>query len=106
MCAAVTSSGGQLNGKKKNVGFLVFWETEDSSEGLVKVATHKKVYKCLEKVKHATHPNVNFIFSTKDLLTTRGLLQAAALIRPSVQLSVFVKSLHIHRKSLPTLSSK
>ena len=32
----------------KNVEFLVFWETEDSSEDLVKVATREKVYKCLE----------------------------------------------------------
>ena len=33
----------------KSVEFLVFWETEDSSsEGLVKVAARKKVYKCLE----------------------------------------------------------
>ena len=38
----VTSFGGQLNGQKE---FLVFWETEDSSEGLVKVATRKKAYK-------------------------------------------------------------
>ena len=32
----------------KNDEFLVFWENEDSSEGLVKVATRKKVYKCLK----------------------------------------------------------
>ena len=31
-----------------NCGFLVFMEAEDSSEGLVKVAMCKKVYKCLE----------------------------------------------------------
>ena len=30
--------------KTKTFEFLVFWETEDSSE----VATSKKVYKCLE----------------------------------------------------------
>ena len=40
------SFGGQLNGK--NSEFLVFTEAEDSSEGLVKVAMRKKVYKCLE----------------------------------------------------------
>ena len=33
---------------KKHVKFLVFLEAADSSEGLVKVATRKKVYKCLE----------------------------------------------------------
>ena len=32
----------------KNGQFLVFMDTEDSSEGLVKVAMRKKVYKCLE----------------------------------------------------------
>ena len=32
----------------KNGEFLVFMDTENSSEGLVKVATHMKVYKCLE----------------------------------------------------------
>ena len=36
---------------------------------------------------------LNFIFLTKALLTLRGLLQAAAFIRPSVELSVFAKSL-------------
>ena len=41
----VTSFGGQLNGKKR---CLVFMEAEDSSEGLFKIATCKKVYKCLE----------------------------------------------------------
>ena len=31
-------------------------DAEDSLEGLVKVATCKKVYKCLEdKIKHITH---------------------------------------------------
>ena len=42
-------------------------DVEDSSEGLVKVATHKKVYKCLEvsmlnyldKVEHAAHLSVH-----------------------------------------------
>ena len=48
----------------KNVQFLIFWENEDSSEGLVKVTTRKKVhvYKCLQlcrKVKHATHSTVH-----------------------------------------------
>ena len=46
--------------------FLVFMDADDSSEGLVKVATRKKVYKCLarsmlsylDKVKHSTHLNV------------------------------------------------
>ena len=33
---------------KKNSEFLVFMEAEDPSEGLVKVAMRKKVYKCLE----------------------------------------------------------
>ena len=32
----------------KNGEFLVFMAAEDSSEGLVKAATQKKVYKCLE----------------------------------------------------------
>ena len=32
----------------KNGEFLVFMATEDSSKGLVKVPTLKKVYKCLE----------------------------------------------------------
>ena len=32
----------------KNGEFLVFMDAEDSSEGLVKAATRKKVYKCLE----------------------------------------------------------
>ena len=43
----MTSLGGQLNGGE-NGEFLVFMDAEDSSEGLVKVATWKKVYKCLE----------------------------------------------------------
>ena len=34
------------------------------------------------------------------MITFRGSLQAAAFIRPSVEPSVFVKSLHICRKSL------
>ena len=34
------------------------------------------------------------------MLTFKGLLQAAAFIRPSVEPSVFMKSLYIHRKSL------
>ena len=42
----VTSFGGQLNAK--NGEFLVLKEAEDSSEGLVKVAMHKEVYKCLK----------------------------------------------------------
>ena len=42
----VTSFGGQIMGK--NSEFLVFMDAEDSSEGLVKAATWKKVYKCLE----------------------------------------------------------
>ena len=33
---------------QKNGEFLVFMEAEDSAEGLVKVATREKVYKCLE----------------------------------------------------------
>ena len=32
----------------ENGEFLVFMDAEDSSEGLVKVATREKVYKCLE----------------------------------------------------------
>ena len=32
----------------ENGEFLVFMQAKDSSEGLVKVAMHKKVYKCLE----------------------------------------------------------
>ena len=32
----------------KNSEFLVFMAAEDSSEGFVKAATWKKVYKCLE----------------------------------------------------------
>ena len=32
----------------KNGELLVFMDAEDSSEGLVKAATQKKVYKCLE----------------------------------------------------------
>ena len=39
MCDSVTSFEGQI---------IVFMDTEDSSEGLVKVAMCKKVYKCLE----------------------------------------------------------
>ena len=42
-CDSVTSFGGQIM-----VSLLVFMDAEDSSEGLVKVATRKKVYKCLE----------------------------------------------------------
>ena len=42
----VTSFGGQIMGG--NGEFLVFMDAEDSSEGLVKAATRKKVYKCLE----------------------------------------------------------
>ena len=42
----VTSFGGQIMGK--NGEFLVFMDAEDSSGGLVKAATRKKVYKCLE----------------------------------------------------------
>ena len=30
------------------LSFLVFMEAEDSRESLVKVATHEKVYKCLQ----------------------------------------------------------
>ena len=32
--------------RQKNGEFLVFMEAEDSAEGLVKLATHEKVYKC------------------------------------------------------------
>ena len=32
----------------ENGEFLVYMDAEDSSEGLVKAATRKKVYKCLE----------------------------------------------------------
>ena len=39
-------------------------------------------------------------FRQRILPTFRDLLQAAALIRPSDETSVFVKSLHIQRKSL------
>ena len=46
MCDSVTSFGGQLNGQ--NGEFLVFMDAEDSSEGLVKAALCKKVYKRLE----------------------------------------------------------
>ena len=42
----VMSFGGQIMGK--NSKFLVFMDAEDSSEDLVKAATRKKVYKCLE----------------------------------------------------------
>ena len=45
-CDSVTSFGGQII--EKNGGFLVFMAAEDSSEGLVKAAMRKKVYKCLE----------------------------------------------------------
>ena len=37
-------------------------------------------------------------FSTKDFAFFRGLSQSATLIRPSVEPSVFVKSLYIHTK--------
>ena len=43
MCDSVTSFGGQI--MEKNCEFLVFMDAEDS---LDKVATRKKVYKCLE----------------------------------------------------------
>ena len=45
-CDSVTSFGGQI--VEKNGEFLVFMAAEDSSEGLVKTAMRKKVYKCLE----------------------------------------------------------
>ena len=89
---------------RRNGEFLAFMEAEDSSEGLFKVAVHRKVYECLqrlsvlrqlEKVKHITHSNVH----AKDF-TFRILLRAAVLIRPSVEPSVSVKSFHICR-SLP-----
>ena len=32
---------------EKNGAFLVFMEAKDSAEGLIKVATREKVYKCL-----------------------------------------------------------
>ena len=51
-------------------------DAEDSSEGLVKAATRKKVYKCLEvcaklagqgKTRYSPEcADLNFIFSTKD----------------------------------------
>ena len=34
--------------EKKHDEFLVFMKAEDSSEGIVKVATRKKAYKCLK----------------------------------------------------------
>ena len=40
-CDFVMSFGGQITGE--NCEFLVFMDAEDSSEGLVKVATHKTV---------------------------------------------------------------
>ena len=46
--------------------------------------------------------SLNFIFSTKAF---RGVLQAAALTRSSVEPSVFVKSLHIRRKLVFYLDS-
>ena len=46
MCDPVTSFGGQI--MEKNSEILVFIAAEDSSEGLVKATTRKKVYKCLE----------------------------------------------------------
>ena len=39
-----------------------------------------------------------YIFRQRILLTFRGLLQAAGIIRPSVEPSVSVKSFHIRRK--------
>ena len=72
----VTSFGGQIMGK--NGEFLVFMDAEDSSEGLVKAAMRKKVYKCLEVQMYAKLAGqgktcyspecigLNFIFSTKD----------------------------------------
>ena len=45
-CDSVMSFGGQI--MEKNGEFLFFLATEYSSEGLVKAATWKKVYKCLE----------------------------------------------------------
>ena len=45
-CDSVTSFGGQII--EKNDEFLVFMAAEDLSEGLVKAATRKKAYKCLE----------------------------------------------------------
>ena len=45
-CNSVMSLEDRLWGK--NGEFLVFMAAEDSSEGLVKAATRKKVYKCLE----------------------------------------------------------
>ena len=47
MCDSVTSFGGQIM-EKKNGEFLVFMDAEDSSEGLVKVATRTRRYKCIE----------------------------------------------------------
>ena len=41
-CAVVTSVGGHLNGEKRCISSF-----QDSSEGLVKVATCEMVYKCL-----------------------------------------------------------
>ena len=92
-CVVVTSFGGQLNGKKT----MSFMEAEDSAEGLVKVATHEKVYKCLAVCQASwkgknTQLNRMCIFLTKGLLTFRGTLQVAALSRPSVEPSVFVKA--------------
>ena len=58
----------------KNGEFLVFMNAEDSLEGLVKVATHKKVWKYAKLAgKGKTHYSVttecaglNFIFAKKD----------------------------------------
>ena len=64
----VTSFGGQIMGK--NGEFLVFMDAEDSSEGLVKAATQKKVYKWLAgqgKTRYSPEwAGLNFVFSTKD----------------------------------------
>ena len=81
MCDSMTSFGGEV---RQNSRFLLLMEAEDSTGGLVRVATW-------------------YIQMPRSALS---LLQGAAtLIRSSVQPSVLVKSLHI-RSFLLALSSK
>ena len=66
----MTSIGGQLNGKK-TLSFTFSWRLKTHHTSLIKVATCKKVYKCLEVHVCLTcyspeYAGLNFIFSTKD----------------------------------------
>ena len=66
----MTSFGGQIMERKKTGEFLVFMDAEDSLEGLVKVATRKKLYKCLAKLVETHYSpecvGLKFTLSKKD----------------------------------------